>query len=303
MSFKITILGSGAALPTNKRGPSAQYIDCINRHLLIDCGEGTQTQLRKFGVHFQKISHIFISHLHGDHFFGLPGLLSTMNLLGRNTGLTIYGPENLHALLNDIFSCGGQQLNFNLNFVPLDFTEEKVLFEDKLICVKSFPLKHRVPTCGFKIEEKTKEYSINAEATKKLSIPLKDYPKLKRGENIVLENGTKIDFRSCVLDPKKSHSYAYCSDTYPSNKYLNSIEKVDLLYHEATFTEKEADRAKATMHSTAKQAATIAQKAGVGRLLLGHLSARFDGVEAHLKEARPLFENVVVVSDFDVVEI
>ena len=157
MSFKITILGSGAALPTNKRGPSAQYIDCINRHLLIDCGEGTQTQLRKFGVHFQKISHIFISHLHGDHFFGLPGLLSTMNLLGRNTGLTIYGPENLHALLNDIFSCGGQQLNFNLNFVPLDFTEEKVLFEDKLICVKSFPLKHRIPTCGFKIEEKTKE--------------------------------------------------------------------------------------------------------------------------------------------------
>ena len=186
MSFKITILGSGAALPTNKRGPSAQYIDCINRHLLIDCGEGTQTQLRKFGVHFQKISHIFISHLHGDHFFGLPGLLSTMNLLGRNTGLTIYGPENLHALLNDIFSCGGQQLNFNLNFVPLDFTEEKVLFEDKLICVKSFPLKHRVPTCGFKIEEKTKEYRINAEATKNLSIPLKDYPKLKRDRKSVV---------------------------------------------------------------------------------------------------------------------
>ena len=128
-----------------------------NHMFLIDCGEGTQVQLRKHKVKFSKINHIFISHLHGDHFFGLPGLLCTMNLLGRNTGLTIYGPENLHALLNDIFSCGGQQLNFNLNFVPLDFTEEKVLFEDKLICIKSFPLKHRIPTCGFKIEEKTKE--------------------------------------------------------------------------------------------------------------------------------------------------
>ena len=303
MSFKITILGSGAALPTNKRGPSAQYIDCINRHLLIDCGEGTQIQLRKFGVHFQKINHIFISHLHGDHFFGLPGLLSTMNLLGRNTGLTIYGPENLHALLNDIFSCGGQQLNFNLNFVPIDFTEEKVLVEDKLICIKSFPLKHRIPTCGFKIEEKTKEYSINAEATKKLSIPLKDYPKLKRGENIVLENGKQIDFRSCVLEPKNPRSYAYCSDTYPSDKYLNSIQGVDLLYHEATFTEELADRAKSTLHSTAKKAAEIAQKANVKKLMLGHLSSRYENSEGHLLEATQIFKDTIVAEDGMVIEL
>lgn len=303
MSFKITILGSGAALPTSKRGPSAQYIECINRHLLIDCGEGTQMQLRKFGIHFQKISHILISHLHGDHFFGLPGLLSTMNLLGRNTGITIYGPANLFGLLNDIYSSGGQHLNFTLNFVALDFKEEKVIFEDKLIRVKSFPLKHRILTCGFKIEEKIKEYSINSEVTKELAIPLKDYPKLKRGENIVLENGTKIDFRNCVFAPKNPRAYAYCSDTYPSDKYLNSIQGVDMLYHEATFTEELADRAKTTFHSTAKKAAEIAQKAKVKKLILGHLSSRYENSEGHLQEATQIFKDTIVAEDGMVIEL
>ena len=303
MIFKITILGSGAALPTSKRGPSAQYIECINRHILIDCGEGTQMQLRKFGIHFQKITHILISHLHGDHFFGLPGLLSTMNLLGRNTGITIYGPANLYSLLNDIFSSGGQQLNFKLNFVALDFKEEKVIFDDKLISIKSFPLKHRIPTCGFKIEEKIKEYSINSEVTKELAIPLKDYPKLKRGENIVLENGTQIDFRNCVFAPKNPRSYAYCSDTYPSDKYLNSIQGVNMLYHEATFTEELADRAKSTLHSTAKKAAEIAQKAKVKKLMLGHLSSRYENSKGHLQEATQIFKDTIVAEDGMVIEL
>jgi ribonuclease Z len=297
VSFKVTILGCGGALPTNNRNASSQYIECNNRHILIDCGEGTQMQIRKFGIHFQRITHILISHLHGDHFFGLPGLLSTMNLLGRNTGITIYGPSNLHGLLNDIFSSGGQQLNFKLNFVALDFKEEKVIFEDKLIRIKSFPLNHRIPTCGFKIEEKTKEYSINSEVTKELAIPLKDYPKLKRGENIVLENGIQIDFQNCVFEPKKPRSYAYCSDTYPSDKYLNSIQGVDILYHEATFTEELADRAKSTLHSTAKKAAEVAKKAKVKQMIIGHFSSRYKNGEAHLLEATQIFKETVVAED------
>lgn len=297
MSFKVTILGCGAALPTNNRNPSAQYVECNNRHILIDCGEGTQMQIRKFKVHFQKITHILISHLHGDHFFGLPGLLSTMNLLGRNTGITVYGPQNLQTILQDIMSFGGQKLNFQLNFVALNFEEEQILFEDKLFLIKSFPLKHRIPTCGFRIEEKKKEYSINSKVTKELAIPLKDYPKLKLGENIILENGKIINFKSCVVEPKKPLSYAYCSDTYPSAKYIKAIRHVDLLYHEATFTEELLARAKTTLHSTAKQAAEIALKAKVNYLIIGHFSSRYENGEAHLNEAKKVFENTKVAED------
>lgn len=303
MSFKITILGCGGALPSRNKNPSSQYIECNNRHILIDCGEGTQMQIRKLGIHFQKITHILISHLHGDHWFGLPGLLSTMNLLGRNTGVSVYGPSNLLSLLNDILSFGGHQLNFQLNFVALDFKEEQILFNDKLILIKSFPLKHRIPTCGFRIEEKKKEYTINTEETKKYAIQLKDYPKLKRGENVILENGEIIDFKSCVFDPKKPLSYAYCSDTYPSAKYINSIRKADLLYHEATFMEEHAGRAKLTLHSTAQQAAEIAQKANVKHLLIGHFSSRYENGEEHLREAKKILDKTSVAEDGMVIDL
>lgn len=297
MSFTVTILGSGAALPTGKRNPTSQYIFCNNRHILIDCGEGTQMQLRKFGIPFQRITHIFISHLHGDHFFGLPGLLSTMNLLGRNQGVTIYGPPTLETLLKNILECGGHKLTFGLKFVPVTNDKEQLIFEDKLLEIKSFPLKHRIPTCGFRIQEKPKEYRLNAIALKEDNIPFEFFHRLKKGESPIDENGKKIDFKNYTFTPKPSLSYSYCSDTAYSEKIIPFIKDSTLLYHEATFTENQKDRAKATFHSTAKQAAEIASKAGVGKLMLGHISSRYSETETHLIEAKQIFDNTLIAED------
>lgn len=303
MSFQLTILGSGAALPTAFRKPTAQYIQCNDRHILIDCGEGTQTQIRKAGIKLQKITHILISHLHGDHYFGLVGLLSTMHLLGRDQGVTIYGPEELERIVRIQLEVGHAKLGFSLQFVPLNGKESRLLFEDKMLEIHTFPLKHKIPTNGFLVKEKPKERSIIGEALRESGVSLTAVPFFRRGEDFVTEDGETYYADDFTYAPKPSKSYAFCSDTIYTESIIPYIQEVDVLYHEATFTEKEAGRAKATMHSTAKQAAMIAQKAGVGRLLLGHLSARFDGVEAHIAEAKPVFEKVEVVSDFDVVEV
>jgi ribonuclease Z len=228
VSFNLTILGSGAALPTATRGTTAQYIECNNRHILIDCGEGTQSQIRKFGIKLQKITHILISHLHGDHFFGLPGLLSTMNLLGRNQGITVYGHPELEQLIKGMLEVGKNKLTFKIDFVPLQYAAEKVIFEDRLIEISSFPLKHRIETCGFKIQEKPKEYQLDAQAIKGAGILIQHFPLLKKGENIVLENGEIRYFEDYTFPPKPSHAYAFCSDTKPFEPVLKSIEKVDV---------------------------------------------------------------------------
>jgi ribonuclease Z len=297
VSFSITILGSGAALPTGKRNPTSQYIFCNNRHILIDCGEGTQMQLRKFGIPFQRITHIFISHLHGDHFFGLPGLLSTMNLLGRNRGVTLYGPPQLKTILTQLFECGGQKLMFKLNFVPTYTDGENVLFEDRLIKITSFPLKHRIPTTGFRIQEKAKEFRLNPEAIKLDQIPIEFYHRLKKGESPTDEKGKIIDYKKYTLPPKPSFSYSYCSDTAYSEELIAFIKESTLLYHEATFTEKDKDRARLTFHSTAKEAAQIAQAANVKKLIVGHLSSRYSETEDHLSEASAYFKNTEVAED------
>ena len=297
MSFEVTILGSGSALPTLRRNPTAQYVCCNDRHILIDCGEGTQNQLRKFSVKIQKISHILISHLHGDHFFGLVGLLSSMHLLGRDSGITIYGPPELEQIVRLQLEIGGAKLNFNLQFVVLDNSKPTLIFEDKLIEIHAFPMKHRIPVNGFRIQEKEKEYNIIGEVFKEAKLSLTAIPFFKRGENFVDENGEVFFYEDFVMARKKPKSYAYCSDTAYYEPIIQSIKGADLLYHEATFVEKLADRAKATFHSTAKDAATIAQKAQVGKLLLGHLSARYDSGEEHLKEAKVIFDNTEVVED------
>ncbi len=297
MSFTVTILGSGAALPTGKRNPTSQYIFCNNRHILIDCGEGTQMQLRKFGIPFQRITHIFISHLHGDHFFGLPGLLSTMNLLGRNQGVTIYGPAILETLLKNILECGGHKLTFGLKFVPISDDKEHLIFEDKLIQITSFPLKHRIPTCGFRIQEKPKEYRLNAEALKEDNIPFEFFHRLKKGESPLNEKGKKLDFKKYTFPPKQSLSYSYCSDTAYSEKLIPIIKDSTLLYHEATFVETHKVRAKETYHSTAREAADIAIKAGVKALILGHISSRYSDTIVHLNEAKSVFEKTMIAED------
>jgi len=184
VSFTVCILGSGAALPTGKRNPTAQYIECNNRHILIDCGEGTQLQLRKFGIKLQRITHILISHLHGDHFFGLPGLISSMHLLGRTRGLTVYGPPELQQLISSFIEIGGHKLCFDVQFVKLETTSVQTIFEDRLIEIKSFALKHRIPTWGYRIEEKLKPLHLNAEAIKEAGLLLEDLPKLKAGLDV-----------------------------------------------------------------------------------------------------------------------
>lgn len=303
MTFEVTILGSGAALPTSLRNPTSQYIACNDRHILIDCGEGTQNQIRRHGIKLQKITHILISHLHGDHFFGLVGLISTMHLLGRSANLTIYGPEELEQIIRMQLEIGGTRLNFDIRFVKLDGKTSQLLFEDRLIEIRSFPLKHRIPSNGFVIREKPKERSIMGEVFREAGLSLTAIPKFRNGEDFTDKEGELHYADDYTLPPKPSKSYAYCSDTAYYEAVLPFIEKVTVLYHEATFTETLKERAKVTYHSTALQAALIAQKAEVGRLLLGHLSARYENGDLHAAEARTVFENTVVVEDGNVYKI
>ena len=295
--FQVVFLGSGATLPTSKRALSAQYIVCNNRHLLIDCGEGTQSQMRKYGVHFQKIAHIFISHLHGDHYFGLIGLLSTMNLLGRNTGLTIYGPAPLEEILNLQFAAGNSPLCFNLKFVPLISDQKEIIFEDKLIRVSAFPLKHRIQTFGFLIEETNWELKLNVIALKEAGIKKEYFRLLKQGNNIELLDGSLLKCTDFTTPVPPSIKYAYCSDTAPFDELYSFLEGTSILYHEATFTNKDKARAKKTYHSTAEQAANVASKLGVEKLYLGHFSSRYPTCDDHFLEASQVFPTTIIVED------
>ena len=297
MSFEVTILGSGAALPTSNRNPTSQYVQCNDRHILIDCGEGTQVQLRKYHVHIQKINHILISHLHGDHFFGLVGLLSSLHLLGRDKGLTIYGPEELEQIIRLQLEVGGAKLGFELQFIALNGKEDRLLYEDKLIEIRTFPLSHRIPTNGFLIREKPKERKLNADRFEEAGLSLTLIPKLKLGVDVELESGEIIYADEYTYPAKPSKSYAFFSDTIFDERIVQYIKNADVLYHEATFLNDKLERAKQTFHSTAEQAAVIAKQAGVGKLLLGHLSARYDNGLKHMEEASKIFGNVRVVED------
>ncbi|HIP32379.1 MAG TPA: ribonuclease Z [Crocinitomicaceae bacterium] len=303
MSFTVTILGSGAALPTKTRNPTSQYVECRGRKIVIDCGEGTQVQFRKYGVKFQKVEHILISHLHGDHYFGLVGLLSSMHLLGRKKSIEIYGPDGLKQILDLQLQYGGSRLSFEINFHTLDTTNSGIAFEDDKILIKHFPLSHKVPTNGFLIQEKEKERTLLIEKCQRDNIKIQFYQYLKRGENVLGDDGKEIRFEDYTLKVEKSKSYAFCSDTRYFEPIIEEIKDVNLLYHEATFTEDFRDRAKSTMHSTTKDAANIAKKASVGKLLLGHLSARYENGSQHELEAREIFENSVIVEDGDKFEV
>jgi ribonuclease Z len=296
VSFELHILGSGAALPTSKRQASAQYVNCNERHILIDCAEGTQQQLRKYGLKLQKIQFILISHLHGDHFFGLPGLLSTMHLLGRNKKLSIYGPPGLEALINAMLAAGGHPLQFDLTFHTIQPGETQLIFEDRLIEIFAFALKHRLPTLGYRINEKPKLLNLDKEAISAAGLLIEDLPKLKSGISIE-RNGKKYNYKDYTLPAQPVYSYAYCSDTKPSPSYLEAIKDVDLLYHEATFNQQHLERAKSTFHSTAQQAAQQAVLANCKYLLLGHFSSRYDDAQQHLLEARIVHPNVGAAED------
>jgi ribonuclease Z len=296
VSFELHILGSGAALPTSKRQASGQYVNCNERHILIDCGEGTQQQLRKYGLKLQKIQFILISHLHGDHFFGLPGLLSTMHLLGRNKKLSIYGPPGLEALISAMLAAGGHPLQFDLTFHTIQPGASQIIYEDRLIEIYAYALKHRVPTLGYRINEKPKLLNLDKAAISAAGILIEDLPKLKAGISIE-RNGKKYNYKNYTLPAQPVYSYAYCSDTKPSPSYLEAINEVDLLYHEATFNQQHLERAKSTFHSTAQQAAQQAVLANCKYLLLGHFSSRYDDALQHLTEARMVHSNVGAAED------
>tara|TARA_B100000575_G_C23118180_1_gene646677 strand:- start:316 stop:1236 length:921 start_codon:yes stop_codon:yes gene_type:complete len=297
VNFSVTILGSGAALPTKNRMPSAQYVNCNNRHFLIDCAEGTQLQLRKYKINFQKISHVFISHLHGDHYFGLVGLLSTMNLLGREKELTIFGPSELEELINPMLQFGGSRLSFTVYFVRLNMTDEATIYEDEIVEVHSFPMDHKIPTCGFLIQEKPKLLKINPQKITEYDLKIEHFKALQNAQDIILETGEICKYQELTFPRQKALSYAYCSDTKKSLAISKNISGATVLYHEATFLIKDQKRANLTTHSTTKDAAEIAIDAKVQKLVVGHISSRYKTNEEHLKELKQIFSNSEVAED------
>jgi ribonuclease Z len=264
---------------------------------LIDCGEGTQLQLRKFKIRFSKINQIFISHLHGDHIFGLPGLISTFNLLGRKSELCIYGHVDLQQYLSCFLNQFGKDLLFNIKFVPVKTNRQKIIFENRQVIVETIPLRHRIPTVGFLFREKEKDRNILKEAIEKYNINIRDIVRIKQGQDYITRDGERIPNQKLTIPPFKGRTYAYCTDTVFHKSLAERIKDVDLLYHEATFLDADKKLAKLTMHSTAVQAASIAKLANAGRLLIGHFSSRYKKIDAIINEAKAIFENTDAVED------
>lgn len=295
--MKLTVLGSSSALPTSKRFPSAHVLNAHERLFLIDCGEGTQMQLRKCRIRFGKINNIFISHLHGDHIFGLYGLLSTFNLMGRENTLNLYAPENYLPMLNSHLSDFEMNLNYEIYFVPLRFKHSIQIYEDKYLTVTSFPLKHRIEAFGFLFREKQADRNIVKEFITKYSIPTSRIPGIKKGQDFVTEEGVVIKNEEITISPPDPLSYAYCSDTMPFTSLPAFVRGVDLLYHEATFDGSLSKLAKQVRHSTTLDAAKTALKARVGTLMIGHFSARYKEISGLVDEARTVFPNTIPAID------
>lgn len=300
--MKLTILGCHSATPRAHHNPTAQVLETKGHLFLIDCGEGTQVQLRRFKIKFSRIRHVFISHLHGDHFFGLIGLISTFRLLGREAELNIYGPKGIKEAITLQLKLGKSWTNYPLYFHELDSDSPQLLFEDDKLSVTTIPLDHRVYTNGFLFREKPGERKLNIDAARKANVDLSYYNKLKQGFDVVNKDGKTIANKDITLDPDASKSYAFCSDTVYSPAIVSQIKNVTVLYHEATFLEEHQHLCDRTKHSTAKEAATIAKKAEVTTLILGHYSGRYDDLELFRNEAKQVFEAVELAEDGKVFE-
>ena len=295
--FELTILGCHSATPTENKHTSSQILEVNGNLFLIDCGEGTQMQLRKAKVRFTRIKHIFISHLHGDHFFGLIGLISTFRLLGRSTPLNIYGPKGIKQIITLQLKMSNSWTDYPLHFHELSSLKSELIYEDDSIYVSTLPLDHRIYTNGFLFTSKTNKRKINSDATKGLDLEPFHYSQLQEGCDIELADGTFFENQELTLDSVTVKKYAYCSDTAYNEDLISLLEGVDLLYHEATFLERHANLAKKTKHSTALQAAKIAAAANVKALLLGHYSSRYSEKLDFLKEASKVFETIFLSED------
>jgi ribonuclease Z len=300
--LKLTILGCYSATPRTNTNPTSQVLDIQNHLFLIDCGEGTQVELRRNKIKFARIKHIFISHLHGDHFFGLVGLISTFRLLTREADLHIYGPKGLKDIITLQMKLTESWTNYQLIFHELTSKDSQCVFEDDKVEVHTIPLNHRVYTNGFLFKEKENERKLNVTAAENEHINVAYYRKLKQGFDVLNEEGKLIKNELVTSDGKKPLSYAFCSDTMYDEAIIPIIKNVDVLYHESTFLDKNKKLAEPTKHSTAKQAATIAKKANVKRLILGHYSTRYNGINEFKVEANTVFDNVELAEDGKVFE-
>jgi ribonuclease Z len=298
VSFELIILGSSSTLPTSKRYPTAHLLKVDERFFLIDCGEGAQIQLRKFGLNPGRIHHIFISHLHGDHVYGLFGLLSTMGMMGRKVTLHLYGPPRLKEALEQHFSFFGA-LPFPLEFHAPSSDPLHPIFEDEKLTVTPIPLKHRILTYGYLFREKKKLLNVRKEMVEKYGLGIADVVRIKQGEDFTSSDGSLISNRTLTLPPYHLRSYAYISDTLFDPDLAETLRYVDLLFHEATFSSKDQKLALETKHSTSVQAATLAKKAEVKKLLIGHFSSRYKDHGVLEEEAREIFPQTYAVNDGD----
>ncbi len=301
--FEINILGCGSALPTTKRFNCSQVVNLRDKLYMVDCGEGAQIQFRNMGLNFSRLNHIFLSHLHGDHCFGIFGLLSTLNLLGKSGELVIHAQPDAEKIFRPVldYFCSG--MLYNVKFNSIDPLKNELIFEDKTLKVYSIPLKHKIPTCGFLFEESAKQPHIIRDMVDFYQVPVKQMNEIKNGADFITETGEIVPNYKLTFPAETPKKYAYCSDTMYYEKIIPIIEGIDLLYHEATFCECDAMRARQTKHSTARQAATIAQKAGVKKLLLGHFSARYPSTEKLLLEAKEIFPNTILSDEKTVIPV
>ncbi len=302
MNFTLNVLGTASALPTTERHPSAQVLDVRGRLFMIDCGEGTQMQMRKLKLSFHKIEHICLSHIHGDHIFGLFGFLSTLGLLGRTAPLYIYAPKNFAPILDFFKTHFGQGLLFEINYISLEMKEPELVYENRTTEMLAFPLNHRLETYGFLIREKMPQHNVKKEAIARYGLTLAEIGTLKRGEDVVREDMV-ISNEEAAYIPYEPRSYAYCSDTAPFPELAEWVRGATLLYHEATFPDAMSEMAAKTFHSTTLQAARTALDAGVKRLLVGHYSSRYPDVSFFLDELRSIFPATDLAHDLDVIEI
>lgn len=292
--FDLNILGCGSALPTTRHLATSQVINLRDKLYMIDCGEGTQVQMRRMRIKFSRLGHIFISHLHGDHCFGLPGLLSTLGMLGRTGELVIHGPKEIEDYLRPVLAIFCRELPYPIRINPINPTKSELVWEDRSLKVFSIPLKHRLPTIGYLFEEKPKEAHIIKEMTDFYQVPVKEMKNIKQGADYITPDGEVVFNHRLTRPSTPPKRYAYCSDTAFYEKIIPLIEGVDLLYHEATFGETDAARAKETFHSTARQAAEIAKRANVKKLIIGHYSARYEDVNFLLQEAMEIFPDTIL---------
>lgn len=295
--FELHILGCGSALPTTRHFPTSQIVNVRDKLFMIDCGEGAQLQFRKSHLKFSRLNHIFISHLHGDHCFGLLGLISTLNLLGRTAELHIHSPKGLETLLTPMLDFFNRQMTYKVLFHEFDTKEPMQIYEDRSLTVTTIPLRHRMPCCGFLFAEKRRPNHIIREMVDFYQVPVYELNRIKNGADYVTPEGKTVSNNLLTRPSAPSRSYAYCSDTIYLPSIVEQIKGVDLLFHEATFANEDAPRAKETFHTTAAQAAEIARRAEVKKLLIGHFSARYEDENILLQEASAIFPDTQLAKE------